>query len=423
MANNLTSNTTTPLAKVFLKAFESSRVLINTVNTTQLDGMVTPASGTTVKVKRPHQYGVISTAAGDISAATKSDIIAGTASGVVQNVQTVAMEWDTLAEATSLDQLEEILSPAGERLAIGIESLLGDYMIKRAGHTFGVMTTVANTWQEVADAGAFLQAIGAPTSGRRFYVMNPYIASALAGAQSGLNASDMLVKTAWERAQITSNFGGLSAITSNALNSFTSTTAADRAGALSAAPDVTYVTAKDTDTQVLAVTGFSANATVKAGDTIEVTGKYMVNPKNGQIIRNAAGTAQPWRCTVTADVLLDGAGAGNLTVTPAAVYEATGNYNTTNAALAQNDVVTLISATATNYQPNLVYHEDAFGIATVRLPKLYATDTIFTTKDGLSMRVSRYSDGDKNKQMVRFDCVPVFATFNAAWAGQAYGLS
>lgn len=421
MANNLSSNTTANLAKVFVKGVESSRVLINTVNRTSLDGMVTPASGTTVYVKRPHQYGVISTAAGDISAATKSDIIAGRAAGVVQNVQTVAMEWDTLAEATTLDQLEEILNPASERLVIGIEALLGAYMLKNAGHTFGTMSAAVDSWQEVADAGAFLHAIGAPMSGNRYYAMNPFIASKLAGAQSSLNADAALIRTAWENAQITSAFGGFRAITSNALTSFTSTTAADRAGALAANPDVTYVTAKDSDTQTLAVTGFSANATIKAGDTIEVTGRYMINTKNGQILRNAAGTAQKWRCTVTADVLLDGAGAGNVVVTPAAIYEATGNYNTTDSALVQNDVVTLISATATSYQPNMFYHEDAFGIATVKLPKLYSTDTIFTTKDGLSFRVSRYSDGDKNKQMVRFDCVPVFATFKSAWAGQAYG--
>ena len=44
-------------------------------------------------------------------------------------------------------------------------------------------------------------------------------------------------------------------------------------GTLSGSPDVTYVTAKDTMTQVLAVTAFSASATIKAGEIITITGR------------------------------------------------------------------------------------------------------------------------------------------------------
>ena len=70
----------------------------------------------------------------------------------------------------------------------------------------------------------------------------------------------------------------------------------------------------------------------------------------------------------------------------------------------------------------MFYTEQAFGLGTVKLPKLYSTDTIATTEDGMSIRVSKYSDGDANTQKIRFDCLPAYAVFNPNFAGQGYGV-
>jgi hypothetical protein len=45
-----------------------------------------------------------------------------------------------------------------------------------------------------------------------------------------------------------------------------------------------------------------------------------------------------------------------------------------------------------------------------------------TTKDGIQMRVSKYADGDANKQKVRFDMLPAYSTFNPFFAGQGFGV-
>jgi hypothetical protein len=191
-------------------------------------------------------------------------------------------------------------------------------------------------------------------------------------------------------------------------------------GALASAPTLTYAGAKDTMTQVWSVTGFTASATVKAGSTVEVTGKYQTNVRNGETIRKG-GSPVKFRGVVTADVALDVSGEGDLVIAGAGIYEAAGGYNTTDAALA-TDVVTILGASATIYQPNLYYHKDAVSLATVPQKKLYDTDTIFTTKDGLQIRVCKYSDGDSNTQMIRFDIIPAFATVSPFMGGQAYGL-
>ena len=101
--------------------------------------------------------------------------------------------------------------------------------------------------------------------------------------------------------------------------------------------------------------------------------------------------------------------------------EPNGQYNTVDSALASGDVITLLGATAEVRSPSLFFHPNAFGIGTVKLPKLSATDVVATTEDGFSIRVTRYSDGDKNKNMVRFDMLPAFITFNPFFAGQGFG--
>jgi len=80
-----------------------------------------------------------------------------------------------------------------------------------------------------------------------------------------------------------------------------------------------------------------------------------------------------------------------------------------------------LGSASTVYQPNLFFHEQAFGLGTVKLPKLFSTDTVATTSDGFSLRVSRYADGDANTQKVRFDILPAFATFNPFFSGTGWG--
>ena len=90
---------------------------------------------------------------------------------------------------------------------------------------------------------------------------------------------------------------------------------------------------------------------------------------------------------------------------------------------ADGDVVDVLSADSTTFQPNLFYHPQAFSLASVKLPKLFSTDTTVTTEDGFSLRVSKYADGDANVQKVRFDLLPAFAVLNPFFAGHGYGVA
>lgn len=425
VTNNLGSNTDTQtLARRFLKACEANRVLTKTVDVQVLAGRFSDRTGSTVYIKRPHDYKSISTSDGDISSSTKSNIEAGKAAATVQNYITVATEWSNIAECTQLDQLDKILEPMATRAVTDLELALGSFMIKNCNLSYGTPGTAIDAWTDVAGANAHLDSIGVPKDMPWNYAMNPFTNLALSNLQAGLTpgGSSNLVDTAWERSMVNKNFGGMRVFTSNALPTRTSATCADRAGALTGAPTATYVGAKDTMTQVWAVTGFTASATLKAGDILEVTGRYRLSHATREPIFDASAAKVKFRATITEDVTLGSSGEGNVTVAGAAIYEATGAYNTVDSALTTSDVVTLLGTTGAVYQPALFYHPQAFAMTTLKIPKLAATDTTAVAKDGFSFRVTRYSDGDKNLQKVRFDILPAFAALNPFFAGQAYGV-
>jgi hypothetical protein len=252
------------------------------------------------------------------------------------------------------------------------------------------------------------------------YFLNPYSQVSLADQQRSLGVNPE-VATANEQAMVKQNFAGFDVRTATTLSTYTSTAGADRAGTLSANPDVTYLTAKDTMQQTLAVTAFQANLVVKAGEVIQITGRNRLNMSTRSPILTASGAQVVYTGTVVADVTLGASGEGNLVVSGPAIYEALGAYNTVDSAPISGDVITLLGAASTVYQPNLFWHPDAFTIASVNIKKLHSTDTVATTKDGIQMRVSKYSDGDANKQTVRFDIHPAYGTMNPFFAGQAFG--
>lgn len=421
--NVLDNNTTTPLAESFLKGVEAARVLTKTVDTQLLSGKFSPKSGTTADFRRPIDHKSDRTSNGDISAVDRSDIVVGKATGTVQDYFTVHMDWDEVDEALKMDKLDELVGiPAGQRIVTDLELDFGAYMYKNCNLHYGTPGTAVDAWSDVAGCDALMTSMGVPNQGDRYYVMNPYTQVALADVQNGLSAGkDSLVTTAWEDALLSRKFANMRALTSSCLASYTTPAHTDLVGAVNGAPDATYATAKDTMTQSITVDGFTDSLTVVAGTVVEITGPNRLGLATRTAFTDSTGSQVKWAGIVQADATLT-SGAGTLVVAGPAIYEANGQYNTATAAIADNDVITIKNAASTTYQPSMFYHKQAFGIGFVPLKKLYATDTLITTKDGLSLRVSKYADGDANKQKVRFDCLPAYATFNPFYAGQGFGV-
>ena len=425
MANNFDSNFTRKVARVFLDKFESSRVMSKNVNTQLLAGKFGPDTGDTVDFKRPTDYVSRRTANGDVSSgASLSSIITGKASGVVQNYFTVFVNYDEADEAIKMDQLDELLAPMATRIKTDLELDFSAYMSKNTGLRAGTPGTAVTTWSDVAAAGAVMQAAGIPMDAPWNYAVNPYTQVALADLNRALGAGGVAgetVKTANDQAMIARNFAGMNVMTATTLPSYTGFASADRAGTLTATATGTYASAKDTMTQVLAVTAFGANTVVSAGETVTVAGVNMLNLSTRQPMLDASGANVPWVGTVTTSVTLGASGEGNITVTGPALFESGGQYNTVTALPTSGAVVTLSTPNATTVQPNLFWHKNAFGIGSVPIKKLYSTDTLATTEDGLQFRISKGAGFLENRQDVRIDFRPAYATLNPFFAGQGFG--
>jgi hypothetical protein len=425
MANNFDSNFTRKLARVFLEKFDSQRVLSKNVDTQLLQGKFDPSTGDTVDFKRPTDYISQRTANGDISGTTASSIITGKASGVVQDYFTVEVDYDEADEAIKMDQIDQLLAPMATRIKTDFEVDFANFMMKNSGLKAGVVGNGAKTWDEIAEAGALMQSVGIPMDMPWCYAVNPYTQRSLASDQRSLGSVDPLISEAHKKAIISDNFAGMKVMTATTLSTFTTGTGADRAGTVVGVTDSTYLTAKDTMTQTIGVTAFEANLVVAAGEQITVTAAsgaiQRLNQSTRTPILDENGSSVLWTGTVTAAVTLNGSGAGNLIVTGPAIFEAAGQYNTVSQAIAASDVITLAGVAATTYQPNLFWHKQAFSVGSVPIKKLYSTDTIATTEDGLQIRVSKGTSFRENKQQVRFDFRPAYGVMNPNFAGQGYG--
>ena len=422
--NNLEKNFTVKLAKGVLDAFESHRIISKNVNTQKLDGKFNPDSGTTTLFKRPMDFTSTRTSGGDISSGTRNDIVRGTAFGEVQDYITTDVDFDEVDEALKMGNDEdEIYDRMAQRLVTDLEVDFASYMMKNTGLSSGTTGTAISTWDHVAEMGSVLQSIGVPDRGMWCAAVNPYTQTSLASNQRSLNASDSLVASANDSATIAKNFAGLNVLAATTLATYTTGTGADRSGTLTATPTATYVALKDTMQITLAVTAFQANLVVAAGETLSavlgVTDRLNLSTRSPVI--NGSGAAIVWSGTVVSSVTLGASGEGSIVVSGPPIFESGGQYNTVSAALASGAVVVLGGAATTTYQPNLFWHKNAFSIGSVPIKKLFSTDTIATTKDGLQLRVSKYADGDANKNIVRVDLHPAYATLDPFFAGQGWG--
>ncbi|MCP4186572.1 MAG: hypothetical protein GY763_03110, partial [Gammaproteobacteria bacterium] len=323
MANNFDSNFSRKIMKSFLDKFESERVLTKNVDTQLFAGKFQGDTGDTIDVKRPTDYRTVRTAKGDVSGETKSDIVTGKASATVQDYFTTFVDYDEADEAIKMDQLDTLLAPMATRIVTDFETDYAGFMMKNTGLLAGTVGTGVSSWDDVAEAGAIMQASGVPVDGALCYAANPFTQRKLASDQRSLGGETGAM-TANQRATITDNFAGMRVMTANTLASYTTGTGADRAGTVVGTPVATYASAKDTMTQVIGVTAFQANLVVKAGETVTITGRNRLNLSTRLPVIDETGSQVVFTGTVTQDVTLDGSGAGNLTITGPAIFEANG---------------------------------------------------------------------------------------------------
>ncbi len=426
MANNFDSNFSRKIMESFLDKFQSERVITKNVDTQLFAGKFNPSTGDSIDIKRPTDYTSVRTAKGDVSGETANDIITGKATATVQDYFTTFVDYDEADEAIKMNQLDKLLAPMATRIVTDFETDYAKFMMKNSGLLAGEVGVAigagGDAWGDVAEAGAIMQASGIPMDGGWKYAVNPFAQRKLAGDQRSLGGETGAM-TANEKATIQESFAGMKVMTATTLGNYSTGTGANRDGTVVGTPVATYLSAKDTMTQVIGVTAFQANLVVAAGETVTITGRYRLNMSTREVVLDETGAPIVWSATVTESVTLNGSGAGNLTVTGPAIFEASGQYNTVDSAITAGDVITLGGAASTIIQPNLFWHKQAFTCASVPIKKLHSTDTVATTEDGLQLRVSKGSNFLENSQKVRIDFRPAYGVMSPFFAGKGFGNS
>ena len=165
----------------------------------------------------------------------------------------------------------------------------------------------------------------------------------------------------------------------------------------------------------LAISFSSGSPTFKVGDVFTIGGVYAINPQT----RESTGSLQQF--VVTADVSVSSATTATLSVSPA-IYTASHALATVDSFPAANAVLTFVGGSATQYPQNLVYHKDAFSLATADLLLPQGVDMASRqVHNGMSLRIVRQYDINNDRMPCRVDILYGYSAIRPSMAVRLWG--
>ena len=350
--------------------------------------------GASASIRRPVMFEA--TASSTYSA---QGIEEGVVAVTINNRQHVG--FDITDEDLSLkieDANERYIKPAMEELAQVVESAIAA-KYPEIPNFVGTPGTTPSTFLDIGNAGAELSKLGVPHGDR----------CAFWDAESTLSLSNGLkgvfvqgaAKTAIEEASF-GRYSGFDNFESNSLKAHTVGVATGTPLVDGASQEVTYLTAKDTDSQTLVTNGWTNDTAdiLLAGDIITLAGVNSVNRRT----REDTGDLQTF--TVLADAAA-GASTGPATLTIAPPIIISGPYQTVTAAPANDAVITVKTGTGgVSYKQNLAFHKNAMTIAFVPLDVADEGTGVSQSRQnykGVSITTTKFFSGSSMTQSYRFD--------------------
>ena len=349
--------------------------------------------GETISIRRPTDFTVRTNA----TMATQ-DVTEGKVALTVNQRRGVDFEFTSQDLTLKIGELgERVIKPAMIQLANSVDTFLSG-MYASVPNWVGTSTKKIGSYSDFAKAPERMDELAVPQD-TRAAVLSPSDHWALLGSQTGLFIQDA-AKGAYRKGSL-GEIGGVDTFMSqNVLTHTAGTRTNGTIGASITAATVTYLSVKDSMTQVVALSGLGNAKTVNKGDVFTIADVYAVNP--------VTKARLPFLKQFVAmeDKTADGSGNTNLTIYPAMIWS--GAFQnvavTTGVTDLNTKVVTWFSAAGAQDRQNLVFHKNAFALVMVPLVKPPgAVDVSRQSYKGTSVRVIPVYDGTNDVSKWRLD--------------------
>lgn len=392
MANNF--YTVAAISKEVVRLMENELVLGKLVGTDSLENEKVQSGGI-VKVRRQMQYlGQDNNL--DVTSYAE-DVIEGTVSVTMDQTWSNKISVTAIDRTLSFDRYSDmVLKPMARRAAERIEASIAA-LYPNFYWFAGTPGTVPATFAALADAGAIFSD-GGNAMGGRIAAHSPAATAKLAATVAALYVNGNN-KVALEKAMI-GNFAGFDNYQSVFAPTHTVGVATGSPTVNGAAQNVTYAAAKDTWSQSLITTAWTAStANILAnGDVFTIAGVFAVNPNT------KASTGRLQTFTNLGVAASAGAGAATLTISPPIITS--GAFQTVSAAPANGAVITVVTGTGgTGYRQSLLMDPAAIALVSrpLDIPANQGLKTSTVTGEFATMSVSSWVDGNTLNENMRFD--------------------
>ena len=383
MANNLL--TISMITNEALMVLENELTFTSRVDRNYDDqfALVGAKIGNTVNVRRPGRF------IGTTGPALNVEDFNETSSPVTLSTQFhVDTQFTTQDLSLSLDMFSDrVLKPAIAAIANKIDFDGTSMAVENTANTVGTAGTVPSDIATFLTAQAYLDGEGAPRDGKRSCVVDPFTGASIVGSLKGLFNPSGAISQQYEKGLMGKDTVGMNwymdqNIVSHTYGSYASATLSTNTATFTGS-----LTTGWASTSTITVGATSAAASLKAGDTFQIAGVYAVNPQNrqpygGNVLRNFV---------VTSDVSISSGGTASVTVSPA-IITAGQFQNVSVLATSSTAVVTPFNKTGVVSPQNLVFHRNAFTLATadLELPDgVHFAGRASDKDNGLSIRVVR----------------------------------
>ena len=269
---------------------------------------------------------------------------------IINQQKHVDVEFTSVEATLSLDDWSRRIGrPAASRLAAEIDK---DGLACYAQVANSVLSPTAAAekfyWYNVAHA--LIMQEGGPQDGDYSVCLEPMEQAAVVNANRGLFQSSTQIKEQYEEGMMGRMAGATWYMDQNV--------AAHTTGARGGSPTMSAV-AGQTGSSIATIAWTSAAAQrLRAGDVLQITGVYAVNPQTGQ------STGRLRDFTVTANVNSDASGNATIPISPSIIISPDPRQ-TVSAAPAASAPLLFTGTAGTTYSQNLYFHKNAFTVAIV----------------------------------------------------------